>query len=202
MNKPYSESCEQNKAVILEAISSYLKPEVEVLEVGSGTGQHAVYFAEQHPLIKWQTSDRPEYLPGIEAWISDANLPNVENPIVLDVQNQWPDKKYDLIFTANTFHIMNQNDVEKCLAAGVKCLQSGGYLIVYGPFNYNGNYTSASNAQFDRWLNSQNPQSGIKHFEWIEQHCQQCGLTLINDIEMPANNRILIWQRETFNHKN
>jgi len=186
INKPFSESCEQNKAVIYETIEPYLLDAVEVLEIGSGTGQHAVHFASMVPG------------PAINAWINDSHRSNLPEPIELDVRSRWMNKTYDLMFSANTFHIMNQDQVEQCLLRCTGCLKVEGHLIVYGPFNYHGSYTSPSNEQFDGWLKSRDPQSGIKHFEWINAIASRSGLRLISDIAMPANNRILIWRHETF----
>ena len=197
-NKPFSESCEQNQAVIYEAIEPYLLDGIEVLEIGSGTGQHAVHFAAMAPGIIWQTSDLAENMPAINAWISDSQLPGLPEPLELDVSSQWMNKTYDLVFSANTFHIMNRDQVEQLLLRCTACLTAGGHLIVYGPFNYQGSYTSPSNEQFDGWLKTRDPQSGIKHFEWINAIAGESGLRLVNDIAMPSNNRVLIWRHETF----
>ena len=169
-----------------------------MLEIGSGTGQHAVYFASMVPGIVWQTSDRAENLASIKSWIDDSGLPNLPEPRELDVSSAWMNETYDLLFSANTFHIMNQDQVEQCLTRCTSCLKQKGHLIIYGPFNYHGSYTSVSNEQFDGWLKSRDSQSGIKHFEWINEVANRSGLHLVNDIAMPANNRILIWRHETF----
>jgi cyclopropane fatty-acyl-phospholipid synthase-like methyltransferase len=198
MNKPYSESCEQNKDVILSTIQPYLFDGARVLEIGSGTGQHAVYFANLNPQIVWQPSDRAEYLQGIEAWISSASHPNLKAAIELDVLKLWPSESYDMLFSANSFHIMGNKAVEICLEKAANCLTVNGYFIVYGPFNYNSQYTSSSNQRFDGMLKANDPGSGIKDIEWVCEIAQEAGLDLIDDIEMPANNRILIWKQETF----
>ncbi|MEE8364745.1 MAG: DUF938 domain-containing protein [Gammaproteobacteria bacterium] len=197
MNKPFSQSCEENQEVILNSISPYLQPETRVLEIGSGTGQHAVYIGANIPQLYWQCSDLAENLPGINVWIDEANLPNLARPVELDVCSHWPENKYDVIFSANTFHIMNQAQVEQCMLRCVDCLEPGGCLIIYGPFNYNGSYTSTSNENFDSWLKSRDPESGIKHFEWLNKLAQRGNMRLVDDIAMPANNRILIWKCET-----
>jgi cyclopropane fatty-acyl-phospholipid synthase-like methyltransferase len=197
MNKPYSESCEQNKDIILSTIQPYLFDGAKVLEIGSGTGQHAIYFAGLNPKIVWQPSDRVEYLRGIEAWVTDAAHPNINAVIELDVLKLWPRQFYDLLFTANSFHIMGNEAVKTCIEKAGSCLNENGYFIVYGPFNYNGQYTSSSNQRFDGMLKANDTDSGIKEFEWICDIAQQAGLYLIDDIGMPANNRILIWQKET-----
>ena len=198
IDKPFSESSEQNKTAIYETIEPYLFDAVEVLEIGSGTGQHAIHFASMVPGLVWQTSDLAENLAIIKAWINDSRLSNLPEPMELDVSSRLMNKTYDLIYSANTFHIMNQDQVEQCLLRCTACLKTKGHLIVYGPFNYDGKYTSPSNEQFDGWLKSRDPHSGIKHFEWINQIADQSGLQLISDTAMPANNRILVWRHETF----
>ncbi len=195
MNRPYAESAEQNKQVIFDAIKSYLQG--EVLEIGSGTGQHAVHFAAQLPDLRWQTSDLAANLPGIEAWIEESGLENLLPPIALDVNADWPDHRYDLVYTANTFHIMDETSVSRCVEGAGRCLKPGGVLAVYGPFNYGGRYTSESNARFDQMLRTRDPLSGIRDFDWIEQLAAAAGLDLLEDVEMPVNNRTLIWQKRT-----
>ena len=192
MNKPYSESCEQNKEAILDVISPIFSAVSSVLEIGSGTGQHAIYFAEKMPHLSWQTSDRESYLNGINLWLDDTTLPNVVAPIELDVTaSHWPVSGIDAVFTANSVHIMGLREVE-CLMAGVgKLLPEQGSLVIYGPFNYGGLYTSESNARFDEWLKSQDPESGIKHFEELVSMADENAMQLLSDHAMPANNRIL-----------
>ncbi|MBE9560586.1 MAG: DUF938 domain-containing protein [Proteobacteria bacterium] len=192
MNKPYSESCDQNKDAILSVISAVLSSLSSVLEIGSGTGQHAVYFAEKIPSLKWYTSDCKPYLEGINMWLSDASLSNVQMPFELDVSSsEWPDLDVDAIFTANSIHIMSQQDMVNFMAGAGHLLGEQGHLLIYGPFNYKGTYTSKSNESFDQWLKQRNPSSGIKHFEEIVALAEKKGMQLVTDYEMPANNRIL-----------
>ncbi len=195
MNLPYAESAEQNKAVIFDAIRPYLKG--EVLEVGSGTGQHAVFCASQLPGLRWQTSDLAANLPGIAARIVASGLPNLAPPIELDVLGSWPSHAYDVVYTANSFHIMNAAMVAACIDGVGRCLRPGGVFAVYGPFNYDGAYTSDSNARFDQMLRARDPGSGIRDFEWIAQLANEAELELLEDVEMPVNNRTLIWQKRT-----
>ena len=196
MTKPYSESCVQNCDPILEAIHPLLSKHKAVLEIGSGTGQHAVYFGEAIPHLQWHTSDQIIYHAGIQLWLDDAQLANVHAPLKLDVlQPEWPKVEVDAVFTANTFHIMSMDMVAACIAGVGKLLQSGGLFMVYGPFNYSGQYTSESNANFDQWLALQNPESAIRDFEWVDQLAQQAGIVLQDDIMMPANNRMLCWRK-------
>ncbi len=195
-NKPFAQSSEENKQVILQAIQSLLQNRNSVLEIASGTGQHAVYFGAQMPHLTWQTSDLIGAHEGINLWIEESGLENVLEPLNLNVSDEvWPKGSYDAVFSANSFHIMGRNHVKDFFANVTQVLNSKALIMVYGPFNYNGHYTSESNADFDQWLKQRNPQSGIKDFEWCNQLADQAGLRLIKDIEMPQNNRILVWQR-------
>ncbi len=197
MSKQYSESCEQNKKPILAVIKPLLKSAENILEIGSGTGQHAVYFAEKMPDIIWHTSDCSEYLEGINCWINDSALANVKKPFELNVtHSSWPQLKVDAVFTANSVHIMHQLDVGNMFKGVAALLQTDGDFIIYGPFNYNKQYTSASNASFDGWLKNRDPLSGIKHFENIVSLANEAGMVLISDYEMPVNNRILHFSKK------
>lgn len=167
-----------------------------VLEIGSGTGQHAVAFAGAMPHLIWYTSDRLENHVGIDMWLTESGLGNVRSPITLDVlKDEWPDLNVDAIFSANTIHIMHWEEVEAMFQGLGRLLEDRSDILVYGPFNYNGQYTSDSNAHFDVWLKDRDPKSGIKHFEEINQLASQAGFILVNDYAMPANNRILHWRK-------
>ena len=196
--KPYAESCEQNRGPILEVLRVELADKSRLLEVGSGTGQHAVYFAPEFPQLLWQTSDRAQMHDGIRAWLDDAAPANVLLPLSLDVcEDEWPRQGYDAVFSANTAHIMAWEEVE-CLVRGAgRVLAAGGVLCLYGPFNYQGQYTSASNASFDAWLKQRDPLSGVKDFEAVDKLARQAGLHLKEDYAMPANNRMLVWSRQS-----
>jgi SAM-dependent methyltransferase len=196
MNKPYSESCDQNREPILDIIAPIFSASSSVLEIGSGTGQHAVYFAENMPHLKWYTSDCRPYLDGINMWLHDAGLANVVAPIELDVTNSaWPKIDADAVFTANSIHIMNWFDVVNFMAGVGQLLEIRGDLVIYGPFNYDGRYTSESNERFDQWLKSRDPNSGIKHFEDLVSLADENRMLLVSDYEMPANNRILHFRK-------
>ncbi len=196
MTKPYSAACEQNRAPILAVIQPLLTRCGQLLEIGSGTGQHAVYLGEQLPHLQWQTSDVPDYHPAILAWLSEAALDNVLPPLTLDVsQPVWPELVVDAVFTANTLHIMSWPEVVACFAGVGRLLETGGLLLVYGPFNYQGQYTSESNARFDQWLQERDPASGVRDFEALDLLAESAGMRLQADYEMPANNRILCWQK-------
>jgi len=193
--KPYSESCDQNRDPILTIIAPLLNKCKTVLEIGSGTGQHAVYFAQKMPHLVWQCSDQVEYHAGIAAWLTEAQLDNLRSPLPLDVSQPWPELNVDAVFSANTAHIMSHHQVRDLFDGVANCLNDGGHFILYGPFNYQGQYTSASNARFDDWLKSRDPHSAIRDFEALNQWATELGLILKNDYAMPANNRILHWQK-------
>lgn len=196
MNKPFAESCEQNKTPILSVISPVFSTVSSVLEIGSGTGQHAIYFAEMMPHLKWYTSDCSSYLEGINMWLAEAGLSNLLPPFELDVtKTQWPQMAVDAVFTANSIHIMSQQDVVNFMTGVGRLLQPQGKLIIYGPFNYNGQYTCSSNESFDQWLKCRDPLSGIKYFEEIVSLANDNAMRLISDYAMPANNRILYFSK-------
>ncbi len=196
VNLPFSQACENNKAPILAVLKQYLTEAASVLEIGSGTGQHAVFFAERLPQLRWQTSDRCHMLPGITAWQAQAGLPNLPPPLELDVAVwPWPVLETDVVFSANTAHIMSWPLV-KALVDGVgRVLHADGLFMLYGPFNYDGRHTSESNAQFDRMLRTRDPESGIRDIEALVLHADKAGLEIIADHAMPANNRLLVWRR-------
>ena len=199
--KPFAESCEQNKDVILDVIQPLMTNSKDVLEIGSGTGQHAIHFAQAMSHIQWYPSDRSECLPGIRMWIDEFRakgvaLENIRTPIELDVtQENWPELEVDVIFMANTLHIMHWDEVEGMFQKLSSVLKPGGMVLAYGPFNYQGQYTSASNQQFDGWLKSRDPDSGIRDFDELNLLASHNGLSIMADFEMPANNRILCWHK-------
>ncbi len=194
-NKPYAGSCDENRAPIREVLNQFVQGCHQLLEIGSGTGQHAVYFSKLYPWLQWQTSDLVDAHPGIRAWIDDSGLKNVDYPLELDVCETWPQQQYDLIFTANTLHIMSKAMVEQFFLKCPACMQPDARMLVYGPFNYGGHYTSASNEEFDYWLKHRDPDSGIKNFEWLQDIAIRSGLECSQDFSMPANNHILVWQK-------
>lgn len=195
--KPFSQACENNKEPILQVISTVFSQPATVWEIGSGTGQHACYFARQLPHIEWQPTDRSENIPGICLWREEAHTPNLKLPLTLDVTDAtWPCATIDGLFTANTLHIMSWNEVRILFDRLAVHLNAKAFVCIYGPFNYNGAYTSDSNARFDQWLKNQNTLSGIKNSEDILFLAASIGLSLLNDVAMPANNRLLILQND------
>ena len=192
--RPYSESCDQNRDPIFEILAPLVQDRSRLLEIGSGTGQHAVYFGSKLPHLIWQTSDRSENHPGIRRWLDEAGLPNVLPPLVLDTRGEWPDIEADAVFSANTTHIMHWDDVVGLFRGVSRILSPGGIFILYGPFNYDGQYTSDSNRRFDEWLKQRDPLSGIRDFEALDKLANETSMALAADHAMPANNRILCWK--------
>jgi cyclopropane fatty-acyl-phospholipid synthase-like methyltransferase len=198
MLKPFAESCEQNKRPILTVLRQLLQERSRLLEIGSGTGQHAVCFAAALPQLTWQTSDRQENHPGIHAWLDAEGPHNARSPLALDVLHRpWPlpPASVDAVFSANTAHIMGWDGVEAMYAGVGEVLAEGGLFILYGPFNYRGRYTTEGNARFDVWLKSRDPQSGIRDFEALVELAQLNGMRLHRDFAMPANNRMVVWRK-------
>jgi cyclopropane fatty-acyl-phospholipid synthase-like methyltransferase len=195
--KPFAPACERNRDPILAVLRAHFSDCSNVLEIGSGTGQHAVHFAAAMPYLVWQTSDRSENLPGIRAWLAQANLRNTPPPIELDVATGgWPTTRYDAIFSANTLHIMSWSEVVLLFGALARVATPDAKLAIYGPFNYEGAYTSASNAAFDESLKQRGSQMGIRGMEAVNALAGESGFALIDDVPMPANNRTLVWQRQ------
>ena len=195
MDKPSAPSCERNRDPILEVLRQHFADRREVLEIGSGTGQHAVHFAEAMPALTWQCSDRADNLPGIRLWLDEADLSNTPPPIELDVGGAWPFHHYDAVFSANTLHIMGWDEVERLFDRIVGATTDDAILAIYGPFNYDGRYTSESNAEFDQWLQARGSHMRIRDAEAVDALAEVAGFDLIDDIAMPANNRMRIWQR-------
>lgn len=195
MENPSSPSCERNREPILEVLRQHFADRRQVLEIGSGTGQHAVHFAAALPQLTWQSSDRAENLAGIRAWLDEAGLPNTPAPLEFDVTGTWPVKRYDAVFSANTLHIMAWSEVERLFAQLPGITTSDATLVVYGPFNYAGHYSSDSNAAFDQWLKARGTHMAIRDAEAVDALADQAGFNLIDDIAMPANNRCRVWQR-------
>jgi len=194
-NKPFSQACENNKNYILPILQQAFSAIDTVLEVGSGTGQHATFFAPHLPQLTWQTSDLLVNHEGITQWINEFPATNLRQPLVLDLSQPWPVKQVTGIFTANTLHIVSWELVVAFFDGVKKHLAPQGKLCIYGPFNYEGKFTSESNANFDVWLKDRNASSGIRDIEKIIALANQAGLALSTDHEMPANNRLLEFAR-------
>lgn len=197
LRKIFSQACERNSEPICAVLKHAFADCKHVLEIGSGTGQHAVYFAARLPHLIWQASDLPENHPSILAWRKEAALPNLPPPLALDVLQpdaQWPQTRFDAAFSANTLHIMSWTAVEAMFAGLGRVLREAGVLCIYGPFNYGGAYTSDGNARFDAVLRAQSAQMGIRDIEQVLRLAEGQGLELLADHAMPANNRLLVWR--------
>ena len=195
--KPSSEACERNREPILAILRRVLADRRQVLEIGSGTGQHAAYFAPALAHLTWQPSDTAENLPGIRLWREEAQTPNLREPVELDVDRPFPPLDADAVFSANTCHIMSWPQVERMFAGVGALLASGGVFALYGPFHYEGKPTAESNARFDAWLRTQDARSGVRDFEAIRDLAGKHGLVLEEDNPMPANNRLLVFRRRS-----
>lgn len=194
---PFSPACERNKGPILERLLAAFRTTRLVLELGSGTGQHAVHFATHLPWLEWQPTDLAEHLPGLRARLAFEGPPNVRPALALDVrQRPWPVARADAIYTANTLHIVPWDAVVATFAGAGETLERGGTLCIYGPFRYGGAHTSAGNEAFDAMLRERDPASGVRDFEAIAELAARAGLSLVDDHGMPANNRLLHWRRE------
>lgn len=195
--KPIAESCLQNRTPILAVLREILAGRRCLLEIGSGTGQHAVYFAPEFPHLTWQTSDLTENHATIHAWLAAEGSPNILPPLALDVcRTPWPLESVDAVFSANTAHIMHWGAVQAMFAGVGRILEPDGIFALYGPFNYGGRYTAASNARFDAWLRQRDPASGVRDFEALDALAHDAGMTLWRDYDMPADNRTLVWRRQ------
>ena len=194
----FSDACERNKGVILDVLKNACSDCESVLEVGSGTGQHVVYFARSLPAIHWQPADTAQYLPGLQTRLQTEAPNNVAAAVELDVRmTPWPVGRYDGVFSANTLHYMGADCVEAFFRGVGAALRPGGVLVVYGPFRYDNQFTSDSNARFDKFLREGDPVRGIRDFEWVNQLAATQQLTLVRDVTMPANNQTLVWSKAT-----
>ena len=197
MNMPFSQACENNRGPILKVIKPLLADKHRVLEIGSGTGQHAAWFAQHLPHLIWQTSDVLENHWGIKQWITSNPSDNLPAPLELNIfQDNLPAADYDAIFTANTAHIMPWEGVERMFDSLAVQLPTQGIFCLYGPMGYNGMIAPESNIQFDQFLRQQSSHRGIRQFEAINALATSAGLELLEDFALPANNRLIAWQKD------
>ncbi len=196
MEKMISEACERNKGPILEKFKGVIssKKDLNILEIGSGTGQHAAFFASELSNVSWSTSDLQENHEQIKLWIE--GIKNIKQPIQFESgKDEFPQGDFDFIYTANTLHIMSWRNVKTLIKQIGKALKGDGRVCIYGPFNYHGKFTSESNEQFDKWLKNRNSESGIRNFEDICNNFVKYNFILENDFAMPANNRFLVFKK-------
>ncbi|MFT7300354.1 MAG: cyclopropane fatty-acyl-phospholipid synthase-like methyltransferase [Porticoccus sp.] len=196
IQKPFSQACENNQKPILEVLLRVFADRNQLLEIGSGTGQHAVYCAPRLPHLIWQTADLEANHLGINAWLDDCPAENLRRPILLNANHSsWSVDNVDAVFTANTCHIMAWESVVNLFAGLDTILVPGAMVAIYGPFNYSGQFTSDSNARFDLRLKQQVLHQGIRDFEAVNCIAEKIGLELAEDNSMPANNRLLVWKK-------
>ncbi|MEP1208330.1 MAG: DUF938 domain-containing protein [Rhizobiaceae bacterium] len=193
---PFSKSADANKDHILEQLQACLKPHDKVLEIASGTGQHAVHFSQHMPDIVWQSSDLDLTTFGLEQVIAAHPRPNLPTPLRLDIGN-WPPlaASYNAVYSANCIHIIGSELLAPYVAGAARSLGQGGLMLLYGPYKYDGDFTTESNAGFDQFLRSTYDGGGIKDFEMLDQLATDNGLELESDTAMPANNQFLIWRK-------
>ncbi|MDW3095327.1 MAG: DUF938 domain-containing protein [Gammaproteobacteria bacterium] len=195
LNKPFAPAAKENSNAILDVLKQEFKNTNTVLEIGSGTGQHAAYFSQHLSHLNWQASDKQEMLAGIAMWLNDKNLDNALTPIELDVNLNWPQQHYDGAYAANIAHILHWNEIEALFAGLDQTLTNSAVFCLYGPFNINGKYTSESNQSFDQWLRNRDPQSCIRDKNDLDQLAVNNNFQASTQWEMPANNKILSWRR-------
>jgi SAM-dependent methyltransferase len=200
VNKPFSAACERNREPILQVLKQVITAvDMRLLEVGAGTGQHAVYFAPSFPWMQWYPTDVGANLAGMSLWFGEAKIPNIQKPVRLDVAtDDFPKVKFDVVYTANTFHIMPWKEAKSFMKLLGNRLREGSRAVIYGPFKYGGEFTSPSNEAFDRQLKERDPASGIRSFEDVERAMVKHGFELVADHEMPAHNRMLVFRRLLF----
>ena len=192
---PCAESCERNKNPIINVLKDVFTTTKTVLEIGGGTGQHAVFFAKNLPHLTWQSSDRPDSLKWLTLRLLEEGPVNAPAPLSIDVSEHPWGFQADGIFSANTLHIMSWHQVEQFFIGVGQNLLKPGKLCVYGPFRYDGEYTSESNARFDQSLKAQGQHMGIRDVEAVDELADEQDLSLVADYSMPANNQLLVWQR-------
>lgn len=194
--KPHAPATERNREPILAVLRQAFAERPRVLEIGSGTGQHAAFFAAALPWLQWQASDRTENLSGIRAWLDEAALPNTSPPLPLDVaRDAWPAQRYDAAFSANTLHIMAWDEVEALFRGLNTALEPDATLVIYGPFRIGGRHTSESNAAFDDDLRQRAAHMGVRDLEAVDALARGIGFGPVVDHALPANNRCLVWRR-------
>ena len=193
----YSRAADNNKAAILSVLTPYLSEGDHVLEIGSGSGQHAIHISAALPQIQWLPSDRAITLALLSANIREYGTPNVQQPMELDLASppQALPKDVQCVYAANVMHIVSEPLGAKLIKLAAQSLVKDGYLVLYGPYRYGGKFTTESNKDFDGWLKGRDSDSGIRDFEWVEGLANTCGLSLIKDHAMPANNQCLVFHK-------
>jgi cyclopropane fatty-acyl-phospholipid synthase-like methyltransferase len=197
IEKPFSAACERNREPILEVLKRFItRDDKRLLEVGTGTGQHAVYFAPHFPWLEWFPTDVQTNLSGMKLWFDEFNIPNIQKPQRMEVgKDELPKLKFEIIFTSNTFHIMHWKECKSLMKMFGGRLREGARVVIYGPFKYDGQFTSESNGEFDQSLKLDDPMRGIRSFEDVKNNMEKNGFELTEDVDMPANNQMLVFTR-------
>lgn len=191
----YSVASERNQDAILAILRKLLRDNEQVLEIGSGSGQHSIHFCRALPHITWNPSELDNNLIALATNLQQAGVANINKPLALDVSwSHWPVTDLSAVYTANTLHIVSWQQVEALFEGIGRCLKPQGLLIIYGPFRYTNQFTTPSNAEFDHWLRQRDSASGIRDFEAVQWLAERQGLTLLADYAMPANNQLLVWE--------
>ena len=192
---PVAPAAERNTGPILGVLERELEGLGSVLEIGSGTGQHAVAAAARLPGIVWQPTELSDRLGGIRAHIAASGLDNVMEPTVLDVHRSSAPGRFDAVFTANTLHIVDQDGVSALVAVAAGSLLPGGLFLCYGPFRRQGAFSTPSNRAFDADLRRRGSGMGIRDLDEIDALCGRARLHRIRSYAMPANNLLLVWEK-------
>lgn len=193
----FSQAAENNKGPILAKLQGYFAAPGRVLEIGSGTGQHAMYFSEQMPHLVWQPTDCDPYYEALQQNLMGSSTESIEKPLYLKIGgSRWPEESYDYVFSANVLHIMSAALMPAFFEGVGRRLKSGGLCCIYGPFRYDGEFTTPSNERFDQWLRGNNPESGIRDIETVCAQAHKNALSLLDDLSMPANNQLLVFRKK------
>lgn len=196
INLPTAPASDRNKQPILEQLQSRLQPGASVLEIGSGWGQHAVHFCRYMPGLRWQPSERAEEMDSLRQRLAFEGSTAIRPPIKLHVQrDHWPSEIFEAAYSANTAHIMSWEHVCSMFSGTSCCLGKGGLFFLYGPFNIDGKFTSASNEAFDMQLRSRSPEMGIRDIAALEREAASHQMLLVERITMPANNFLLVFEK-------
>ena len=195
-DKPFSEYAERNGAPILDVLRNEFANSAKVLEIGSGTGQHAARIAKALPFLQWQTSDLDENHDGILAWVNYSGLANLMPPLSLNVlTSDVPAAFCDAVFSSNTAHIMSIEAVQKMFDIVGNALTDRGVFCLYGPFRQGGEFNTPSNAAFHKTLRSRDPAMGIRHLESLDDYARDNNMARARLYTMPANNHIAVWHK-------
>ena len=194
--RPEAPAATRNTGALRSLLEKEFEDVTTVLEIGSGTGQHAVAFATALPWLSWQTSDLVENHAAICAWIEDADVDNVLPPLALDVRHDRPGRRYGAVFSANTAHIMPIDAVKAMFSLVGVALLPGGLFCLYGPFSRDGRFSTPSNAAFNESLERQGQGMGIRALEDLDRFAAFAGLARERVYAMPANNLAVTWRKQ------